>query len=228
MLISDRVLFLHVPKTGGLSVSEYLVNNLTGPIEESLGPMVDPHAARSFPFDDIASRVRVFRGRRHEELSQAVAVLTERGRTLSDFEVVLAVIRNPYDLEVSHFEHLRKPSVVERRGVDAPPVRAAATGDFAHFVGHAPFFGRLPAEMERWYLLDGQPPPNLRLIRFEHLREEIEEAVAPHSLSRWPFPHVNASTRRPYRDYLTPAIEQAIFDKYRYLFEHYPREPVAP
>jgi hypothetical protein len=227
MLISDRVLFLHVPKTGGLSVSDYLVHNLAGPIEESLGAKVDPHAERQFPFADLPGRVRVFPGRRHEDLRQATDVLAERGRSLADFDVVLAVVRNPYDLEVSHFEHLRKPSVIERRGEDAPPVRAATSGDFGYFVEHAPFYGCLPARMERYYTLDGEVPVNLRLVRFEQLSEAVREAVAPYSLDRWPFPHVNASIRRPYRDYLTPAIEQAIYDKYRYLFEHYPREQIT-
>ena len=225
MLISDDVLFIHVPKTGGLSVSDYLVNNLRGPVEESLGfkaPAVD---RRQFAFDDVADRVTVFRGRRHEDLRQAVDILAARGRALSDFALVLAVIRNPYDLEVSHYEHLRKPEVIQRRGRRSVPVQAAATGDFGHFVEHAPFFGCLPAKMERYYTLDGKVPANLHLVRFETFVETIPALVAPFSLDRWAFPHLNASERRrPYAAYLTPAIEQGIYEKYRFLFEHYPRE----
>ena len=44
--------------------------------------------------------------------------------------------------------------MVERRGAASPPVRAAATGDFGHFVEHAPYFGSLPACIERWYELE--------------------------------------------------------------------------
>jgi hypothetical protein len=224
MLISDHVLFLHVPKTGGLSVSQYLVNNLAGPMAESLGLKADLDRERRFAFADVSDRVSAFRGRRHEDLREAVEVLASRGRTLSDFEVIVAVVRNPYDLEVSHYEHLRKPRVIARRGEASASVRAATTGDFAHFVEHAPFFGSLPADMERWYALDGSMPPNLRVVRFEHLPTEIPELVAPFSLDRWPFPHINASDeRRPWADYLTPDIERAIYEKYRYLFDFYPR-----
>lgn len=224
MLISDDVVFLHVPKTGGRSISEYLVNNLRGPMALSLGYKAATTAVRPYAFDDVASRVEIFRGRRHEDMAEAAAILHERGRELPEVPLVVAMIRNPYDLEVSHFEHLRKASVVARRGPESPPVRAAATGDFGHFVRHAPFFGCLPAEMERYYQHDGQVPPNLRIVRFETMATDLPEAIAPFSLDRWPIPHVNASEgRRPYLDYLTPEIEQAIYDKYRYLFDFYPR-----
>lgn len=227
MLISDHVLFLHVPKTGGRSVSDYLVNNLMGPIEESLGYKAALDGRR-FAFDDVAARATVFRGRRHEDVQQAIEVLAARGRRLSDFDLILAVVRNPYDLEVSHYEHLRKPSVIERRGAQAPPVQAAATGDFGHFVTHAPFFGCLPAQMERFYTYEGAVPDNMRLVRFESFAEEIRSLVGPYSYDRSPFPHINASEgRRPYADYLTPEIEEAIYEKYRYLFELYPRERAA-
>lgn len=227
MLISKHLLFLHVPKTGGRSVSAYLVNNLRGPMEESLGYKARLDEVRQFAFDDVADRTSVFRGRRHEDMQEAVDVLAQRGRRLSDFQVVLAVVRNPYDLEVSHYEHLRKPSVIERRGQRSPSVRAAATGDFGHFVHHAPFFGCLPAHMERYYTVGEEAPQNLHLIRFESLAETIPTLIAPFSLARSDLPHINASNRRPYVDYLTPEIEQAIFDKYRYLFEFYPRELVG-
>lgn len=224
MLISEHALFLHVPKTGGRSVSDYLVNNLRGSIEESHGYKASLEEVRQFAFDDVAERASLFRGRRHEDMQEAIDVLAERGRQLSDFELVLAVVRNPYDLEVSHYEHLRKPSVIERRGLRSPSVQAAATGDFGHFVDHAPFFGCLPAQMERYYTLRGQVPGNLRLVRFESLADTLPALIAPFSLARAELPHINASERRPYADYLTPEIEQAIFEKYKYLFEFYPRE----
>lgn len=228
MLISDDVLFLHVPKTGGLSITDFLLNNLKGSLAFSRGLNADPSKVKRYGFDDVAERVTTFRGRRHETMKQAIEILEAQGRTLSDFKCIIAVIRNPYDLEVSHYEHMRKPHVVKRRGAHAQPVKAAAGGDFGHFVAHAPFFGNLPPQIEQYYTLKGQTPENLHKVRFETMTETIPDLIAPFSHNRWPFPHFNVSKdRRPYRDYLTPEIEAAIFEKYRFLFDYYPRETVA-
>jgi len=229
MLISEDVLFLHVPKTGGLSVTDYLLNDLKGAMTFSRGFKANPDKVKTYAFEDVAGRVTTFHGRRHEDMAEAAAVLAGLGRALSDFKLVFAVIRNPYDLEVSHYEHLRKQRVIRRRGENSRPVRAAATGDFGHFVRNAPFFGNLPPRIERYYTLDGSVPPNMQLVRFETMQQVVPDIIAPHAFGRSAFPHFNVSTkRRPYRDYLTPEIEAAIYEKYRFLFDYYPRETVGP
>ena len=227
MLISDDVLFLHVPKTGGLSVTSYLIENLKGPISLSRGLKARPRKTADWPYADIAARLSEFRGGRHESLRRAAKVLAGQGRQLSDFKLILAVIRNPYDLEVSHYEHQRKPKVVKRRGDRTEAVAAAATGDFTHFAKVAPYYGKLPARIERYYTLKGETPANMQLVRFEALSDSVPGLVAPFSFNRGAFPHHNVSSgRRPYRDYLTPEAEAAIYEKYRFLFDFYPRETV--
>ncbi len=227
MLISDHVLFLHVPKTGGLSVTRYLIENLKGPIALSRGLKAKPRRNADWPYDDIAPRLSEFRGGRHEPLRRAAKVLAGQGRQLSDFKLILAVIRNPYDLEVSHYEHQRKPKIVKRRGESDAAVAAAATGDFAHFARVAPYYGNLPARIERYYTIKGETPANMQLVRFEALSCTVPDLLAPYSFNRGAFPHHNVSSGRgPYRDYLTPEAEAAIYDKYRFLFDFYPRETV--
>src|SRR5204862_3166773 len=56
----------------------------------------------------LRPKLRRIAGTRHENLVQAAQVLAPLGRKLGDFEIVLALIRNPYDLEVSRFRYLRR------------------------------------------------------------------------------------------------------------------------
>jgi hypothetical protein len=164
---------------------------------------------------------------------------------LEDFRLILACVRNPYELEFSYYCHLRKESVRKRRKRAVAELSLARAGDFETFAREAPFFGRLPSGIERYYLLRGAKPDNMHIIRLEEIGFDIP-ALAPYTLSRFPIPHINRKDdagrwrarlapalalvekslpriEGGWRDHLTPATECAIYEKYRYLFSFYPR-----
>src|SRR5919201_3753697 len=99
MIFSDRLLFLHVPKAGGTSITHYLMRILPPPVYYSLP---GDHDA------DVPAGVTRFHGMAHESLEEARVVLAERRRRLDGFSVVLACVRNPYELEVSRYAFLRR------------------------------------------------------------------------------------------------------------------------
>jgi len=241
MLFTERLLFLHVPKTGGTSVTSFLVRNLPGRI--ALTEPVDlPPKLDDLPLPQRARlqlrrwrrrlgflrhpRVQRIAGVRHETLSQASESLARLGRKLADFESIIAVIRNPYDLEVSRFHFFRRGHLGIKGLAHEYAEELALSGDFAAFAERAAYHGQLPGRIEDWFEMDGRTPANLRILRYEMLEADLSHAIAPFCRIVSPLPRLNASQHAPYRNYLTPEIEAAVYNKYRWLFDrgYYPRE----
>jgi hypothetical protein len=208
VLIADGVLFVHPPKTAGTSVVEFLVKNLPG--EKTL----------TMPPGQPAQKgARILPGIRHETLAQAVTVVEGLDMRLTDFRLVLAVIRNPYDLEVSRFAYFRLGHPWDR----GRPQEIALTGDFDRFCREAGYPWGHHAPIERWYTLDGRMPSNLRLIRFESLAQELTDVVGGITTVRYPLQHRNATSRDDWRSYVNSTNEPLLFAKYRWLFQFYDR-----
>lgn len=227
MLFTEDILFIHVPKMAGMSITRFLLNNLRGDLHLYLPARAFDHAMRTLEFDDVRGRLELIEGTRHEDMHHAREKLALRGIDLSSFKLVVAAIRNPYDLEVSHFEHMRSRHAKNAIRLNQAQQECLERRDFARFVEIFPFFKRAPDEIQRFWTLDGRAPDNLRRIRFENLGPELLDAVAPYSLARSELAHVNRSSRKaPVEGYLTPAIEASIHRKYGYLFNFYERRPV--
>lgn len=240
MLFNEKILFIHVPKAAGTSITGFLIRTLPGRItmtepSRPLSSAGAPPAARlglalrrirHEVSVRLRPRLRRIAGTRHENLAQASEVLARCGRKLGDFEAIVAVIRNPYDLEVSRFHYLRRGHLGLPGIAGTLTEKLALAGDFAAFAARAPYHGQLPARMEEWFEIDGHIPPNLCILRFESLEQELCAALAPFCRRFSSLPHLNASKHGPHTQYLSREIEEAIYRKYRWLFDRgfYPRE----
>jgi hypothetical protein len=242
MLFNDRLVFLHVPKTAGTSVTSFLIRNLPGKI--ILTEPADTPAAGSLPLAArgrlelrrLRRRIGFLRhprlhrivGARHETLRQAAETLSGLGRRLEDFEAVIAVIRNPYDLEVSRFHFFRRGHLGIKGFAHELAEELAQSGDFAAFAERAAYHGQLPGHIEDWFEIDGRMPSNMRILRFETLEADLARLIAPYCRTSAPLPRLNASSHAPYKEYLTPEIEDAIYRKYRWPFDrgYYAREKI--
>ena len=244
MLFNDKVLFLHVPKAAGTSVTSFLIRNLAGPVtmtEPSYRLWTSDQAPAvaqvKLAFKRIRHelslllwpRLRRIAGTRHENLGQAAKLLAPLGRKLEDFEMVLAVIRNPYDLEVSRFHYLRRGHLGVPGLAHTCAERLALAGDFTAFAHRAPYHGRLPGRLEAWFEIDGRMPSNLHVLRFESLDQDLRRVLMPFSSGASALPCLNASKHESYAQYLSPEIEGAIYNKYRWAFDRgfYRREVIA-
>ena len=215
MLFSDQVLFVHVPKAGGMSITRYLLNELSGPLALSVPERMFEHARGMVEHEDVHGRLTLIDGKRHETLPEAAEVLRSHGRGLDDFSIVLAIARSPYELELSYFLHLQKPHVQERRGPDGFFVRLARLGDFERFCEEAPFYNVNPDD---YFLLDGKQPSNMHIVRFERFAEEVPRLVSPFGLGRMSMSHRNKTPPGP-RPALTPRAKRAIDARFPYLTE---------
>jgi hypothetical protein len=234
MLFNDKVLFLHVPKAAGTSVTSFLIRNLAGLVtitEPSYPAWISgqaPSGARlRLAFRRIRHeislrlrpRLRRIAGTRHENLGEASEALARLGRKLEDFEVILAVVRNPYDMEVSRFNFLRRGHLGIPGLAQNYPEKLALAGDFAAFADRAPYHGRLPGRLGAWFEIDGQMPSNLRVVRFETLEQDLRAALMPFCRNLSALPRLNPSQHKPYAEYLSPDVEEAIYRKYRWVFD---------
>jgi hypothetical protein len=103
MVFNRDVLFLHVPKTGGVSVTNYLLQVLPAPV----------YYVTKGPVKQAADRegVSFIAGEAHQTLATARKFLPAHGFELEQFPRILATLRNTYDLTVSYYTYKRSPQV---------------------------------------------------------------------------------------------------------------------
>jgi len=241
VLFDDKLLFVHVPKTAGMSIRKFLIDNIPGKVtlveeQDRLHPSMPVAVRVKLSVRKLLKAggllmppsVTVIEGNPHCRLFQAREWLGKRGRRLEDFCAILAVVRNPYDLEVSRYHFLRKGWHGVQGLARGAEQRIALEGDFEKFALNAPYHGRLPARIEDWYEIGGDMPNNLRIVRFEHLEEDLRRVVGEFYPITAKVPRLNATDHEPYASYLSLRSEEAIYRKYRWLFDRqfYPRQKI--
>ena len=216
MIFNDDLIFIHIGKTAGMSCSEYLLNNLQ-PIlynchADALKESVPYNRAEVVPLTGIS---------RHCTLEEAIQFIQQiKGKTLADFAKVIAVIRHPYALEYSYYQHLRKPHVQERRK-DNVGLIALANGDFRNFVEFGGFH-REGVSQDGFVKIEGKIPANVELVKFEELTTALPQAIRAFRKSpqEHPMPHRNKSQYAvDLNELLTAEIEELIYRKHQFLFD---------
>ncbi|MEO0435673.1 MAG: hypothetical protein AAF098_02055 [Pseudomonadota bacterium] len=221
MVFNDRVLFLHIGKTGGMSCSEFLLRFLERPVWNCHGEASAELQRLQLTDVDAAMGIN-----RHCTLAAASRFLEANfQRQLSSFEKIIAVFRHPYSLEYSWYQHLRKPLIRARRQDDERLLKLAE-GDFESFVRNADHH-RPGLTQEKYVLLEDTIPANVDIIRFESLSEDFPRAVAKfldkrkYSFASGSslFPKINSTHYdKDLEQVLTQPIRAAIRAKHAYLF----------
>jgi len=210
MIFNEEFLFIHVPKTAGIAVGKGLCRSLKGDVYSVTRP------GESLSYDNA----RHIHGDRHQTLKGADQYFENAGlpHRLANFSTILAMIRNPYEIEVSRFHYLRLGHEWDR-GTDQS---LAMQGDFAEFVrGSAWWFDYVD-----YYTVDGVTPQNLHIVRYEGFAETIAVAFASYFQTPFVVKHLNVSHKTRYKDYYDQALEGYVYRKYQWFFDqgYYPRE----
>jgi hypothetical protein len=208
MIYNDDVLFLHIPKTAGKSLALGLVETIRRPIVCRVPPGTEAMLRDNLDLEGV----EVERSNGHENLRYAERTLPHRGRSVSDFKMILVVIRNPYDLMVSNYHFMRE---TYEHNSDKANFALAHQSDFETYASTVSFF-----PVERWLTTaDGTQPENLRILRFETLQADFSSALGELGHDAPDLPTVNVSEHDHFTTYLTPASELGIYEKFRYLFD---------
>jgi SAM-dependent methyltransferase len=209
MIFSKDILFLHVPKAGGMSITSFLLDALPPPVYYTRPEVDEPFARRS-------GIVQILGGR-HQTLPEAVGELRRYGFSLGDFPLIVAVLRNPYDLEVSRYHYLRAGHPWDY----GPNQRLAMTRDFTTFAVKNSLSERnAPKALENYFQSSGEILANLRILRFESLEPDIRNALRSIGIeAEGHFPWRNKSRHGDYASYYTKQAEAAVYRRYRWVFD---------
>lgn len=209
MILGERLLFVHVPKTGGMAVTTYLLAALPRPIWY-MHPDHDP---------TLDGGVIQLAGIRHETLAESFAVATSAGLDPWRLPLVVAVLRNPYALEVSRFAYLQNGFALDA----GHNQDLALTGDFAAFATHSTDHGGAERPIEAYFEIDGRIPPNMRILRQESLHADLPRALREAGIDVPASARLvaeNESRHGPWLDYYTRAAAAAVNARYRWVFDH--------
>jgi hypothetical protein len=209
VILGRDVLFVHVPKTGGMAVTRFLLAALPRPVWYT-------HPDRDPALDD---GVIQFEGIRHETLAEAHAVAARLGIDVARLPLVVGVLRNPYALEVSRFAYLQKGHPWDAGGNQD----LALAGDFTAFATQSTDHGGSERPIEAYFEIDGRIPGNMRILRQESLHQELPAVLrdagiaVPASVA---LAAENESRHGPWLDYYTRAAAEAVNERYRWVFDH--------
>lgn len=194
MIISEQYgfIFVHIPKTAGLAVTDAF-----GKYGRPRGRTIWRSISRRMPFQESPS---VAHFRVHEPASKMIAKLS---RPVFDSFLSFSVIRNPFDHAVSHYEYMKQFRIKST----AQKVGDMSFREYLEYRMKPPFwndtiFARMPDQC--YYLTDksGQIAVK-RLVRFENLREELEDLSRDLKLPDFALRHVNKTkaARKPMESY---------------------------
>lgn len=216
---NDTIAFCHVPKTAGHSCREYMAEHLTGVRDLEDMYASPPHLA----IRDFDAWI---------------------GRPASSFETIVAVIRNPFEHQVSQWlfwkdryargyrmeacghamlhpdlTHWLCDEMADWHVYDQRPTDGRVRSVAPDYGGYEHFGGYYPY----WLFVDGSLPDNVKLVRFERLAEDFPKALG---LEGSPMPHSNAGPEAmDARPYYSPKAVAIVERKFAWIFEHglYPR-----
>ena len=210
MIYTDDLLFLHVPKTGGMSIEGTLLCHL-GDRVRAVIPEHEKLSQKSSHQLDI--------GPRHATIPIAKQYFEGQGKALEEFKRIFAVIRDPYDLEASRYHYLQKG----RQADSGKNQQLAKAGDPAAFIRDSRWW----FDFRDFYDAEKHGLDNLEIIRFENLKSEIEKILQTEFDIEVSLRHENRSQKRDSRSYgrqfikshLTDFNEQQFHEKYKFFFD---------
>ena len=203
MIFSNEFLFIHVPKTAGMSITNGLLKSLDGKVYYAVQ---EGHARSRYGETVIA-------GRRHQTLAAADAYFQDMGleHRVANFRFVMSMVRNPYEMEVSRFHYLRKGHAWDKGLAQ----KLALAGDFASFVEGSTWW----FDFRDYYTVDGLLPENLYIVRYEDFEQTVQLNFAACFRKTFKTRRMNKSHSTDYRDYYSRDLEDLVYKKYQWIFD---------
>jgi len=221
MVFNNDVLFLHFGKAAGTSVTHYLCKSLKSPVYHVV-PGKDIELIKKIGNEEILS------WKRHGNLVETAAFLSERGIALSDFKIIIVIVRNPFELDFSYYKHLQKPKVIEYLSVNNRSKKlleaaSCAYNEFAkmHFTHHN-------GDLADFFEINGTTPKNLHVVKLEELNQTLPRLIKPYSINDVLLPRLNKSDHTSIPEPLSDDALISIRNKYEYICKNFYPEMKVP
>ena len=212
MIISHRLkyVYVHLPKTGGTSIKNVLLENDIFSFDERGSPNRSTSISEKYPCDKMC---KLFY---HASIKEVNDYLIESDKNPDEY-FKFAFIRNPWDMIVSNFEYYKQvmsklPYIdeVESRKI------TAAQKCFKDFVNLIP----LDWTNDRIFI-NGIVGVDY-LAKFENIQQEsqfIFKTILGTNYKPVPVPHMNATIRKPYQEYYDNELKQLVQNKFEAIIQ---------
>jgi len=197
MIMSKDLLYLHIPKTGGVSTRTVLTKNLDGPILSNFNMGIE---------------------NQHLSFAEIKEAITPYGWSTDNVKRIIATIRNPYAVEVSFYFFFNKV-YGKNESYTNQVIELACRKSFSEFCkGNTwPSF---------WYYFTGMNSDDrekLVILKLEdNLEWKLKEVFINIGLgdrTNWTLPILNQSQHEPFETYYTPELEEIVYNKYKRVFD---------
>lgn len=180
MIYCEEAVFIHVPKTGGMSVTRFLVNALDCPVTVFAAAQAEGHARGMAATPEAAAKLTFVVGRRHAVCPVAAQEIEAAGLPLPPR--AFSIAREPVDLMMSYYKYMHRPQVWRQRGMEegnlkgAPKIALEST--FDEFVRQVDFYGMTDRDLMRYYRPDRFG--RLDIVALPHLNDYLTHRFGHH------------------------------------------------
>ena len=193
VLYSERrnLAFVHIHKTGGISLREFLRKRIRGMLE--MPDLPDAHYTVAQLFD----------------------ALRKRGSDPRDVRVI-TILRNPYAHALSIYTFWNSDAITPHER-ELPTVSYARTHSFRDFL----FNVLINDQYAPALLVDGELPSNVHVVKLESLAEDAQRVLHDELglVRRVKVGKRNASDHGPYLDYYDPDMLAHVRNVYSWCFD---------
>ena len=152
MIATKDFLFVHVPKTGGMSLTNYFIANFSGN-EIWVSSKNINHTKWLGGKYNKQKELKHFQGRRHGDLDYSLQIYESIFDKQPD--EVFTIIRDPAKLLFSFFKHIQKEKVIKRQGLDKNDlpkfIKFAKNYGFKEFVSKYKFYNMTDDDLLKFY-----------------------------------------------------------------------------
>ena len=207
MLISESLIFVHNPRTGGSSVREYLQNAVP---------------AKYYPANDTSMSEKERLWIMHQGLAVAFQYAAKLGLDPAGIPA-LVCIRNPYSLTLSGYKYLFQRWKDQTEKLE---------GTFAEYLSN--LSSRTPADkLERmaaspygpfsgFLMVGDRVPPSLTIAKTESLSNDVAGFLnsVPGASPASEFPYYNRSEHEHFSAYYSEKEEEIVYRMYKNTFDN--------
>mgnify|MGYP003705870723 CR=1 FL=1 len=174
MIFTESFLWVHVPKTAGMSLQNFLVNSLDDEIIYLVTKSKDSDLSKYIHCD---RKIEHIYGGRHLNINESLNLYREK--FFSNPKMILTVIRDPIELIFSYYHHLLKPEVHKVRGMTKENIwghpKLALSENFDKF-GSRPkiFYGLSDEKLMNYYQCDYDI--KLEIVPLDFLNEYLSNS----------------------------------------------------
>ncbi len=183
MIFTESLIYIHTPKTAGMSLQSFLVQHL---IAEKIYLVTESKENDLNKLKDYGRNIEWIHGGRHLNIDESMEIY--RTKFSTEPKIILTIIREPVEIIYSYYHHLLKPSVLKFRGMteenmwgDPKRARELNFNDFASKPNC--FYAMSDEKLMRYYEsfedlnIEIVPLPYLNryLSNFQYLKDEKTE-----------------------------------------------------